>query len=450
MPTIPCSVKEEKHLFSRINSRIRGFLNVPDKRTLLENFVSLSTLQGLNYILPLITIPYLVRVLGPERFGLIAFARAFVQYFVILTDYGFNLSATRKISICREDKERVSEIFSAVLFIKFSFMLVSLAVLAALVFAIPKFHTDWIVYLFAFGMVIGNVLFPVWFFQGMERMKYITFLNFLAKTVFTVAIFIFIKKQADYFYVPLISSLGFITAGILSLWIVWKDFMIKFKVPSSTAVIQELKDGWHIFISTAAISLYTTSNTFILGLFTNNTIVGYYSAAEKLIKAVQGLLQPVSQAVYPYISKLASESKEKAISFIRKIVRIVGGLSFLISLAVFIFAKPIVDVVFGNQYQESIIVLRILAFLPFIIGLSNIFGIQTMLTFNMKEAFSKILISASFLNLILAILLAPSYKHVGISVSVLTTEIFVTTAMFLYLEYKDIKVLYIPVHKIGK
>jgi len=160
--------KKEICLFSYVNGRIRALVSTPARKRLLENFLSLSVLQGVNYILPLITVPYLVRVLGPEKFGLLAFIRAFVQYFAILTAYGFGFSATRKISICREDKERVSEIFSSVILIKSGFMLISFFVLTALVFAIPKFNTERMVYLFAFGMVVGNVLFPVWFFQGME------------------------------------------------------------------------------------------------------------------------------------------------------------------------------------------------------------------------------------------------------------------------------------------
>ncbi len=414
-------------MFSYINSRIRSFVSVPEKRRLLENFISLSTLQGINYILPLITVTYLVRVLGPEKFGLVAFAQAFIQYFVIFTDYGFNLSATRKISICREDKERVSEIFNSVIFIKSGFMVISFLVLMGLVFAIPKFNTDWMVYLFAFGMVVGNVLFPVWFFQGMERMKYTTFLNFLAKAIFTVAIFVFIRKQADYLYVPLINSLGFITAGILSLWIARKDFKIKFGIPSLAVIIEELRDGWHIFISSVAISLYTTSNVFILGLLTNNTIVGYYSAAEKLIKAVQGLLAPVSQTVYPYISKLATESKEKALSFIRKTIKIVGSVSFFVSLMIFIFAKPVVNVVLGNQYQESIIVLRILAFLPFIIGLSNIFAVQGLYAFGFQRAVPKFIIPIALFHLFLLVILTYYYFLIGTATATIITEMLITT-----------------------
>jgi PST family polysaccharide transporter len=388
----------------------KNFLGgTPTRKRLVENFFSLSFLQALNYLLPLITLPYLVRILGPEKFGLISFAQAFIGYFVILANYGFNLSATREISINRESKEKVSEIFSSVMVVKFFLGIVSFSILVLILAFIPRFGNDWIIYMFTFGMVLGNILFPVWFFQGMERMKYITILNIVSRGIFTICIFIFIRKMSDYIYVPLINSSGYLIAGALSLGVAFKNFGLKFTVPTIKSIKHQLREGWHIFISTISISLYTTSNIFILGLFTNNTIVGYYSAAEKIVRAVQGLLMPVSQTVYPYISKLATKSKQKALSFIRKLVVLVGIGSFIISLLFFILAGYIVNIFLGSQYQQSIIVLRILAFLPFIIGLSNIFGIQTMLTFNLKKAFSKILIAAGLLNIFLALILVPFY-----------------------------------------
>jgi len=418
---------------------LRDFLNTPGKKRLMGNFLSLLFLQGANYIFPLITLPYLVRVLGPEKFGLIAFAQAFIRYFIILTDYGFTLSATKEISIYRDNKEKISKIFNSVIMIRIGFMLISFFILSFLVFTIPKFRVDWLIYFFTFGMVLGNVLFPVWFFQGMERMKYITSLNITAKLIFTTSIFIFIRKMQDYIYVPLISSLGSIIAGMLSLWIVYNNFKVNFTLPDFREIKYQLKEGWHIFISTVAISLYTTSNTFILGLFTNNTIVGYYSAAEKIIKASYGLLTPVSQTAYPYISKLVTESKQRTLDFIRKLVRLVGMGTFILSLFLFMLAAPIINTVLGKQYQQSIIVLKILAFLPFIIGLSNILGIQTMLTFNLKRTFSRILISAGLLNVTLALILSPLYQHIGVSIAVFVTEMFVTLSMFFYLEKKGIK-----------
>ncbi len=180
-----------------ILDKIKRLTNTEDKKRLLSNFFSLSVLQGANYILPLITLPYLVRVLGPERYGLIAFAQAFIRYFSILTDYGFNLSATREISIHRNNAQKVSEIFSSVMIIKLGLLFLSFVIMSILVFSFWKFRQDWLIYYLTFGMVVGQVLFPVWFFQGMERMKYITFLNITAKLIFTIAIFVFIRQASD-------------------------------------------------------------------------------------------------------------------------------------------------------------------------------------------------------------------------------------------------------------
>jgi len=413
----------------------------PTRKRLTGNFLSLSILQALNYILPLITLPYLVRVLGPEKYGLISFAQAFIGYFIMITDYGFGLSATREVSIYRDDKEKVSEIFSSVMTVKILLGILSFVVLGLVLLSVPKFGQDWLIYIFTFGMVIGNILFPVWFFQGVEKMKWITILNIVARGIFTVCIFIFVHKESDYLNVAIINSLGSLVAGIISLIVIFKNFKVKFVFPKIESIKHQLKEGWHIFISNIATSLYTTSNTFILGLFTNNTIVGYYSGAEKIIKAVEGLISPISQTIYPYLSKLVSESKEKALVFLQKLTKFIGGTTFLVSLLIFILSPLIVKIILGDQYQQSILPLRILSFIPFIIALSNIFGIQTMLTFNMKSSFLKILSSAAILSLSLSFLLIPFLKQIGVSISWLITEIFVTVSMFFTLKKKGINIL---------
>lgn len=398
----------------------------PTRKRLTGNFFSLSILQALNYILPLITLPYLVRVLGPEKYGLISFAQAFIAYFTILTDYGFGLSATREISIHRDDKEKVSEIFSSVMTIKFLLGILSFIILAIILVFVPRFGNDWLIYIFTFGTVLGNIFFPVWFFQGMENMKWITILNVVAKVIFTICIFIFIHSESDYPYVALINSLGYLVAGIISLKIVFKNFKIKFVLPKLESIKYQLKEGWHIFISNIAISLYTTSNTFILGLLTNNTIVGYYSGAEKIVKAVQGLIGPISQTIYPYLSKLATESREKALVFLRKLVKIVGTGTFVVSLLIFILAPFIVKIILGNQYQQSVLPLRILSFLPFIIGFSNIFAIQGLYAFRLQWVVSRFIIPIAFFHLILLSVLTYLYSLIGVSVAVVITEVLIT------------------------
>ncbi|HTY13853.1 MAG TPA: flippase [Candidatus Omnitrophota bacterium] len=408
------------------------------KTKLFENLVSLSILQGANYVLPLITVPYLVRVLGPEKFGLVAFAQAFVQYFTYFTDYGFNFSATREISINRHDRKRVAEIFSCVMLIKVVFALISLLVFAAIVLSFAKFRDEWPLYAFAFLALGGNVLFPQWFFQGMERMKYITVLNLSARLLFIVLIFVFVHSEQGYFLVALFQSLGLVLAALTGLLVVFGYFKVGFKLPKFASVRRELRNGYSIFITQIAPSLYTTSNVFLLGLLTNNLIVGYYSAGEKIVKAVQAMFSPVSQAIFPHMSYLVETSKASALNFIRKVTVLSAAATFIISVLIFIFAPQIVLLVLGEKYLATIAVIRILAFLPFVCSLGAIMGTHIMINFGLAHYFAGIVSAAGLFNILLAVLLIVFFKQNGMAAAVMTTESLITLTMFIILERKSL------------
>lgn len=412
-----------------------------EKKRLLSNFFSLAILQGSNYLLPLITFPYLVRVLGPEKFGLLGFAGATVAYFTLLISFGFNLSATRQIAIHREDNEKIAQIFNAIISIQLLFFLFCLVLLSVLVFSFEKFSHDWYVYYLIFASSLGTIMFPVWFYQGMERMKFITYLNLTSKLIYTVSIFIFIQDEQDFYIVPLINALLAFFTGLVSIWIIYNIFKVKYSPPSYSNVSYQLQEGWHIFVSNIAINIYTASTTFVLGLFTNNTVVGYYSAGEKLVRAVQGLTQPVSQTIYPYIAKLVHTSKQDGLLFIRKVILFMGALTFVLSLFLLVFADDVVDLVLGDNYTRSVLVVQILSFSPFIIGLSNVLGIQTMLNYGMKKEFSRVLMMGSVINLVLSLILVPMFQEVGSATSVLIVESFVTVTMFIYLHKKGIRIM---------
>lgn len=420
---------------------IKGIMRNGEYKTILENMASLTGLQFASYILPLITLPYLTWILGPERFGLTQYAISLITYFQFFTDYGFNLSATRQLAIVKDDENKVSSIFNSVMTIKVLLCLVSLLILMVIVTFIPKFSQDYMVYILTFGMVIGYMMFPTWLFQGLEYMKYTSILNIIGKVVFTVLIFVFIHTSSDYILVPIINSLGQIIVGVLGLYVALTRFKIKLKLPSRDDIRYQLKDGWHVFISTIAINMYTTTNTFLLGLLTNNTLVGYYSIAEKIILAVNGLLNPISQALYPFISRSVNNDKKTSITFIRKITKIMAVLGLIMSVGLFVFAKPIILILFGESYARSVLVLQVLSVIPFMVSLSTVFGIETMLTFNYKRAFTTIVMLGGILDIVLGSILIILLNEVGISLSFVITETFITVAMFLFLQRKGIKII---------
>lgn len=406
-------------------------------KILIQNFFSLSALQFFNYLFPLITLPYVVRVLGPEKYGLINFAAAFAGYFVLLADYGFNLSATRQISVNRDNKEKIDEIFSSVLISKIILGIASFLLLIILVYSFELFRNDSAVYLFSFGAVISTVFFPLWIFQGLERMKYIPLIHFFPRLVGTILIFLLIVKQDDYLVLVIINSSVAVVIGIAGLIVSITKMKAKFKLPESRIIFEQLKDGWTIFKSTVSINLYTNSNSFVLGLLTNNEIVGYFSAADKIRIAVQGIFSPISQTVFPYVNKLLVDSIESFISFNKKLFKIKTIFTLALSILLFLFAKEIILLVLGSDYQDSVIILRILCWIPFLVSMSNVLGIQTMIPLGFDIKFFKIVTIAALINISLALIFVPYFQAVGTAAAFLVTEIFVTTSMLLFLWRKN-------------
>jgi PST family polysaccharide transporter len=405
----------------------------PVRINLLKNFTSLSAIQFSNYLFPLITLPYLVRVLGPEKYGLINFAAAFVAYFTTLTDYGFNLSAPREISIHRNDKDKLSEIFSSVLTIKVILFLSSFILLFIVVNGFERFSEFEAIYYMSFAVVAGQILYPVWFFQGIEEMKYLSFITITLRAVSVLLIFLLIKSADDILVLVAINSFTYIVMGIIGIALVILKFKIPFRFPTYKTLRFHFFEGGHIFLSTVAINLYTSTNTFLLGIFANDTVVGYFSAADKIRIAVQSFFSILSQAVYPHLALKFKNSFEDGIAIVKKLVLYAGSFSFLFCLLILIFAGEIIHLLLGYQYEESIIVLRIISFLPFLILLSNIYGIQTMLNIGYKKEFTIFITLAAVINLIISLIIVPIYFEIGTAFSVVITEFFVTSSMIIFL-----------------
>ena len=394
--------------------------DIQDKKVITSNYFSLLVLQGANYLLPLLVLPFLVRILGAENFGLVMFAQSLATFFMVFVDFGFNLSGTREISLARGNKQQLSEIFSAIMVIKVGLVITAYSILFVIVNLFSRFTIDAEIYYLSFGVVIGQAIFPIWFFQGIEKMKFITITNIVAKSIFTLLVFVFIRLQSDYILVPIFNSLGFIIAGIIGLW-----FSIKYvdlKLPSLVLIKRLLLESYSLFISNLAISLYTSSNVLILGIFAGNSIAGVYSSMEKLILAIKNIYSPIYQALYPWLSKQSDMIITNTIKKIRPLILII---SFLVTLLILMFGKTILFIIYNDNLISSYSnIFKILGFVSIFSALNMLYNSLFFPAIKKYKLRMNILISGGLLNLILSIILVYYFGIYGTAFTVVTTELF--------------------------
>ncbi len=409
--------------------------------TVARNTLALAGAQVANLALPLVTLPYLLRVLGVEQFGVYGFCQAVLAYAVVLADYGFNLSATERIAQAQQKPETINRIFWSVQAAKLILALGALGLLGLVVWATPQLRAHWPVLLASAPVVLGSVLFPLWLFQGLERMVFVTVCTIAARALAIPLIFWTVQTTEDTWLAALIQACGPLIAGLFACGFIWHQRLVGWAAPHWRDVRQAYSDGWHIFLSTAAISLYTNTNSVLLGLMTNHTAVGLFSAADKIRLACQGLITPFSSAVYPRVSALVAQSPQAGLALVRKVLFIQGGLTFILSCGLWLLAPWIVQFIMGTQFDAAVSVLRVLSPLPFLIGLSNVFGIQTMLPLGLKKSFSRIVLASGLINIILMLVLAPRWEAEGAAAAVLLTEGLVTLIMVLVLRKNNICLL---------
>jgi len=409
----------------------------------MENIFSLYALQGLTYLIPLAVLPYLVRVLGMEMYGLMAFAQSFAQYFTVLADYGFNFSATRSMAQHKDDHLRTSRLFCSVYLIKMCLTTLGAIVLGLIVISVPVFHSDASYFLAAYLTVVGSTLFPVWYFQGIERMRYISVISGLSRLAGAVCLLVFVHRPEDTLLAILIQSGSFVVSGGIGMAVAIRTFRFKPAWPTMDVIRETLAEGWHLFLSSSAMGLYTNTNVFLVGVLSGNEAAGYFSAAEKLLRAMQGLIVPVIQAAYPHVNSLRVESRERALEFVRRSLRWIGGLTLAPSLILFWFAKPITLLCFGSNAVGSVPIVRWIAFLPVLSAVSNVLGIITMIPFGLDKQFSRIVIFAGLLNIVIGVPLILCFGAEGAGASILLTELFVASGIVFQLEKHDLHVLHL-------
>ena len=393
----------------------------------------LYALQGLNYLVPLLLLPYLVRVLGVGRYGLMALAQAVAQYFIIATDYGFNFSAARRIALHREDAREVSRIFHGVLAIKLVLVAAGGLALVTAVLLLPTLRREMWLYLAAYVAVVGNALFPVWLFQGMERMRFISMLTGGSRLAAAGLVLWLVRSPNDAALATLLQSLGWLAAGVAGAVFGARHFELERHPLERGHLLELLREGRHLFASNAAVTLYTNTNVLLVGMIGGNVEAGYFSLADRFLRAVTGLAYPVIQAAYPRMVRLVAQSRTQALRFLRRLMTVAALVAAAVGAGILLLAPWLARVAFGQAAVAVVPVIRAAAFFPLAATLSGMIGMLGLIPQGLDRAQSRMLFAAGVLNVAVASVWIHHAGAVGGVLSMLLIECVLTVAGVLLL-----------------
>ncbi len=377
---------------------------ISSNKSLIESFFSLSILNGLNVILPLVTIPYILRVVGVANYGVYSYVYVLIQYLLLFNQFGFNYSATKQIAQHRNNMLFINRIYSSVLIFRFLLLIAGVIVLIILSPLLLDTKEIRIMFLMGLGVVIGDILNPIWLFQGLEKMRYITYANLFSKVLFTVLIFVLIRKIDDYKYIILYNSLGYILGGIVSTIIAVKIFSIKFTIITWKDIKHQYNEGITLFGSTISINLYRNANILLLKFFVSDEALGIYAVAEKVIKGFQLLINPISQALFPHFGHtFQKQSIYKSLTQLKKIVSKLSILFFTISLSLILFTEPIITIITGKNIYNAVFITRIMSLIIFLGGINYLLGFVGLVNLDRQKSFFYLVLISGVISVLFVI-----------------------------------------------
>ena len=376
----------------------------------MQNFAYLSILQVIGYVFPLITVPYLARVIGVDGYGKIAFAASIVVYFQSFVDWGFSYTAVRDIAQNKDNKQIVSRIFSNVLFSKFILLVFSAIIFYLLILTIPLLYENRVVLTYSFLLIPGYILFPDWLFQAMEEMKYITIMNFCSKLFFTILVFFVIKEKEDYVFEPLLIAMGMMVSGLFAMIYGVRKFKLRLKFTSFHELFYMIKKSSNMFISLFLPNLYTNFSVTLLGVFGGPVATGLYSSGKKFIDLSDQFSNILSRTFFPFLARRLDKHA--------LYVKISGGVSILISVLLFCSADLLISLFYTSEFSESSTVLRIMSVSPFFLFMMNTFGPNYLVLKGREDILRNIIVFCSLFGFILAWFAIRYLNYIGVAITV--------------------------------
>lgn len=399
------------------------------KTSLKRNAFALLTMQAINYLVPLVTLPYLTRTLGVDQYGALNLALSLVQYGMLFINFGFNLSATQYIARHRDQPLLISRAFWETMLAKLSLFLIACITFILITINITTFYEiRWIVFIL-FIQLLSVAIDPLWFFQGLEKLERVSLIGSLIRLLTIPLLIVFVHSPDDVGIAAFIQATLLLTASIVNIVLVKKEQVIVLIHLHKLRIIRALHKSLPLFIGAAAISLYNTSTPIILGLVSSYDQVGVYSASFRVQTAAIGVFTVLGQVIYPRVNHLFATDVDSAYLFVKKLLIYMFPI-LLVASFLFYFLVPILAPwVLGKGFNESAETLKIMAPMLFLIPYSVVFAHNLLLPLGYQRIYYLVPLIIGLCHLVYSTVLSHYYGAIGASYSILITEIVTTIVL---------------------
>ena len=405
-------------------------------RLITKNYIYNLTYQILIIIVPLITTPYLSRVLGAENIGIYSYTLSIATYFILLGTLGVSSYGQREIAYVRDDKEARTKTFFEILIMRAITLTISIIIFYFTFASNGEYSMYYKILLLE---IIANMIDISWFFQGQEEFKKTVTRNTIVKIISVLCIFFFIKAQNDlakYFFIYVLSTF----LGNISLWLYLPKYIEKVKF-HELKIWKHLKPTIELFIPQVAIQIYTVLDKTMIGaIVENKSEVGFYEQAQKIIKLLVTITTALGTVMVPRMANtFANGEKEKLKNYMNTSFKFVLLLAFPLMFGIISIANKFVPIFYGEGYGKVIYLIIVTSPIILAIGLSNVIGIQYLLPTKQQKKYTISVVAGSIINFILNLIFINMWQSIGASIATVIAEFTVTGVQF-YLMRKEIKI----------
>jgi len=387
-----------------------------------RNIFGLGALQGINLAVTFLTLPYLTRVLGLEAWGEIVFVLLIVNYGIWIINWGFYLGATQRIAACRDNKHLVSKIACEVWLAQWLLTIVSIFILSLYIALIAEQKMQPL-YIAGLTILIGNLLTPLWFLHGLEKVWEASFVMLLAKVVILPFIFITIDTSEDTSLYLQLNGIGSIAVGMACLFWMYKKAFFVWSMPSIRNTLRVIREDAPIFLTSMIANLTTSIIPTSIGILSSPSDLGLFNIADRIKGVAITIFHPVVHALYPRMAYLFSANKLEAVKLLRLSGMVIFLASLSVSITLFLYAPELVSILGGIKFEGAVPLLRVLALVPLASTVSAFIIHQVIIPLQEKRFY---LISSIMIFVTTLILVYPSIEYFGIrgaAMTMLMTEL---------------------------